>query len=334
MSRKNQNSKMSLVEEILQKHLEKFTRIILMEECTSKVCCVKLKKLSYKAPKNFNRDKETKKREISRKNGMKGRQKHTKCHGVNIQNGGEKNIYVSSLTLTTPRIRKKSSVHDYSSTAKSVKPDCLIDEFLNDPADTIPSPSKDNTPLKFLRKQPVIIPFSKQKPSRNIGTTLAGNPTKRSTNVLQEENCTETPTRGDDKSSFCDSSSDGLPVLSMKLHCTSDTLRSPIYQIGGHNRDPLTRLQIDQKANILKHRKDRSIKRKFKERWSFKRDASSSIGFVPSRKQPNLTTTLYRRSTKIPVIVPGNGLQIECHPFKPITDQELSDGLPNISMLP
>ena len=62
---------MNLVEEILQKHLENFTRIILMEECTSKVCCVKLKKLSRKESKNLNRYKKMNKRDLSRKKCIK-----------------------------------------------------------------------------------------------------------------------------------------------------------------------------------------------------------------------------------------------------------------------
>ena len=324
---------MSLVEEILQKHLENFTRIILMEECTSKACCVKLTKLSHKQSNNLNRDKETNKRDLSRKKCKKRRQKHTTCRNVNIHNDGKKNIYVSSLTLTTPRIRKKSSVHNDSNTTKSVKPDCLIDEFLNDPADTIPSLSKGTTPLKFLKKQPVIIPFSKQKPSRKIVTTLDGNPTKCSTNVHQGENCKDTPTRQDSKVSCFNSIIDGVSMVSTGPPCTSDTLRYDIHRLDGHNRDPLTGLQIDYKHNVLKNKKDRSIQRKLKERWSFKREASSSIDFVFSRKQPCLKNALYHRSTKIPVIVSGNDLEVECHPFKPITDQELSDGLPDISML-
>ena len=318
---------MNLVEEILQKHLENFTRIILMEECTTKVCCVKLKKLSRTESNNLSRYKEMNKRDLSRKKCMKRKRKYTKSH-----NWGEKNIYVSSLTLTTPRIRKKSSVHIDSNTTKSVKPDCLIDEFLNDPADTIPPHSKDNTPLKFLRKQPVIIPFSKRKPSRNIGTTLDGNITKCST-VNQGENCKGIPTPQDTKISCYNSAIDGLPIVSTGPPCTSDILRYNIHRLDGHNREPLTGLQINYKHNVLKHRKDRSIQRKFKERWSLKREASSSNGFVFSRKQPYLTNTMYRRSTKIPVIVPRNDLEVECHPFKPITDQELNDGLPDIPML-
>ena len=323
---------MSLVEEILQKHLENFTRIILMEECTSKVCCVKLKRLSHKISNNLNRDKETNKRYLSRKKCKKRRQKHTTCHNVNIHNDGKKNIYVSSLTLTTPRIRKKSSAHNDSNTTKSVKPDCLIDEFLNDPADTFPSHSKGTTPLKFLRKQPVIIPFSKQKPSRNIGTTLDGNITKCST-VHQGENSKGIPTPRDNKISCYNSAIDSLPIVSSGPPCTSDELRYDIHRLDGHNRDPLTGLQIDYKHNVLKHRKDRSIQRKFKERWSLKKEASSSNGFVFSQKQPYQTSTLYRRSTKIPVIVPRNDLSVECHPFKPITDQELNDGLPDIPIM-
>ena len=324
---------MNLVEEILQKHLENFTRIILMEECTSKICRVKLKKLSHKESFNLNQDKETYKNYLSRKKRMKPRRKHTTCHDVNIHNGGEKNIYVSSLTLTTPRIRKKSAVPIDSNTTKSVKPDCLIDEFLNDPADTIPPHSKDNTPLKFLRKQPVIIPFSKQKPSRNIGTTLDGNITKCST-VHQGKNSKGIPTPRDNKISCYNSAIDGLPIVSTGPPCTSDTLRYDIHRLDGHNREPLTGLQINYKHNVLKHRKDRSILRKRrKERWSFKREASSSHGFVFSQKQARMTNTLYRRSTKIPVIVPRNDLEVECHPFKPITDQELNDGLPDIPML-
>ena len=324
---------MNLVEEILQKHLENFTRIILMEECTSKVCCVKLKKLSRKESNNLNRYKEMKKRDLSRKKCIKRKRKHTTSHGVNIHNGGEKNIYVSSLTLTTPRIRKKSSVHNDSNATMSAKPDCLIDEFLNDPADTTPSHSKDNTPLKFLRKQPVIIPFSKQKPSRNIGPNLDGKLTKCSTNVHQRENCKATATRQDSKISCYNSIIDGLPIVSTGTPCTLDTLRYDIHRLDGHNRDPLTGLQIDYKHNVLKHRKDRSIQRKFKERWSLKKEASSSNGFVFSQKQPYQTSTLYRRSTKIPVIVPRNDLSVECHPFKPITDQELNDGLPDIPIM-
>ena len=331
---KTQSSKMNRVEEILQKHLENFTRIILMEECTSKVCCVKLKKLSHKESNNLNHDKETNKRKLSRKKCMKRRQKHTTSHNVNINNGSKKNIYVSSLTLTTPRIRKKSSVHNDSNTTKSVEPDCLIDEFLNDPADNIPSHSKDNTPLKFLRKQPVIIQFSKQKPSRNIGTALDGNLTKCSTNVHQGEGCKDNQTRQDNKISCYNPIIDGLPIVSTGPPCAPNILQYNSHCIDGHNRDPLTGLQIDYKHNVLKHRKIRSIQRKRrKERWSFKREASSSIDFVFSRKQPYLKNALYHRSTKIPVIVSGNDLEVECHPFKPITDQELNDGLPDIPML-
>ena len=264
---------------------------------------------------------------------MKPRRKHTTCHGVNIHNSGEKNIYVSSLTLTTPRIRKKSSVHIDSNTTKSVKPDCLIDEFLNDPADTIPSHAKDTTPLKFLRKQPVIIPFSKQKLGRKIGTILDGNLTKCSTNVDQGENCKDSPIRQDSKISCYNSIIEGLPIVSTGPPCTPDTLRYNSHRIDGHKRDPLTGLQIDYKHNVLKNKKDRSIQRKLKERWSFKREASSSIGFVFSQKQPCLKNALYHGSTKIPVIVSGNDLEVECHPFKPITDQELNDGLPDIPML-
>ena len=324
---------MNLVEEILQKHLENFTRIILMEECTSKICRVKLKKLSHKESFNLNQDKETYKNYLSRKKRMKPRRKHTTCHDVNIHNSGENNIYVSSLTLTTPRIRKKSSVHNDSNATMSAKPDCLIDEFLNDPADTIPSHSKDTTPLKFLRKQPVIIPFSKQKPSRKVDTTLHGNPTKCSTNEHQGENCKDTPTRQDNKVSCFNSIIDGLSIVSTGPPCTSDTLRYDIHRLDGHNRDPSTGLQIDYKHNALKHKKDRSMKRKLKERWSLKREASSSIDFVFSRKQPCLKNALYHGSTKIPVIVSENDLEVECHPFKPITDQELSDGLPDITMM-
>ena len=325
---------MNLVEEILQKHLENFTRIILMEECTSKVCCVKLKKLSHKESNVLNRDKETKKRDLSRKKCKKRRQKHKSSHDVNIHNGSKKDIYVSSLTLTTPRIRKKSSVHNDSNTTKSVKPDCLIDEFLNDPTDTIPSHSKGTTPLKFLRKQPVIIPFSKQKASKKIDNTLDGNPTKCSTNVHQGVNCKDTPTHQDTKVSCFNSIIDGLSIVSTGPPCTSDTLRYDIHRPDGHHREPLTGLHIDYKHNVLKHRKIRSTQRKRrKERWSFKREASSSIDFVFSRKQPSLKNALYHRSTKIPVIVSGNDLEVECHPFKPITDQELNDGLPDIPML-
>ena len=94
MHKQIQSSKMNLVEEILQKHLENFTRIILMEECTSKICHVKLKKLSRKESNNLNRYKEMKKRDLSRKKCIKRKRKHTTSHGVNIHNGGEKNIYV------------------------------------------------------------------------------------------------------------------------------------------------------------------------------------------------------------------------------------------------
>jgi hypothetical protein len=322
------------VEEMLQDHLEKFTTLILMEECTSKQCYVRVKKLSHKQQinvttkqKSSNIYKDKERMPKKKINSTKSRQKQL------TKNPGEI-THVSCLTLTIPKIRKKS----HRLIEKVTKKDCLVDEILNDPGVCTTNcalSQKSNNSLERLTTKPVIIPFRKRKrtetctnnfqcyknetkvqPGQENGTINAYNQ-----NITLAEYIKDKPISCPDfRSSLVPFSTPLTPLL----RCTPHILN--IHP----TPNQLKRWGIDWNKKAKQGQKKTSLAPKWKERWSVKRKQSQSGGLSGHFNRPCPGIGLKLSSRKIPVIVSEIDSFADCHPFKPITDQELDDGLPDI----
>ena len=110
------------VEQMLQDHLEKFTKLILMEECTSKQCYVRLRKLSHT---NYHDNSSKEKKAVHLFKSKKKRPEKTKANKLlpkSSKENNDGNNHVTSLTLTIPRIRRKT----HCLIANCPKKDCLI----------------------------------------------------------------------------------------------------------------------------------------------------------------------------------------------------------------
>ena len=174
------------VEQMLQDHLEKFTKLILMEECTSKQCYVKLKKMSYA---NYYDNSYKKRKSVQL---FKAKKKRPRKREVNrllsklAKEDKDGNNHVTSLTMTIPRIRRKT----HSLIANCPKKDCLIDEILHDPGESMTdelSNAKCNKSLNHLVRKPVIIHFAKRK-GDDIGAKPSEDSLKHEKNKIGKEN--------------------------------------------------------------------------------------------------------------------------------------------------
>ena len=139
-----------MVEQLLRYHLEDYKKLILMEECTTKQCYVKLNTLSPKRLYNIRQ---------RPKNILPGKKKMPQ----------KDRISTKSLDLTNPRIKRNADCITENFTKKN----CGLDEISKDPrkvSTNYTSNKQCNNSLDDLTKNPVIIPFRKHK-----GNNICGN---------------------------------------------------------------------------------------------------------------------------------------------------------------
>ena len=328
----------STVEEMLQDHLENFTKLILMEECTSKQCYVRVKKLSHKQQINITTKKKTnnickdkekmpKKKNNSCKSSTKSRPKQLS------KNPGEI-THVSCLTLTIPRIRRKP----HRLIENFTKKDCLVDEILNDPGDCTTkcaSSQNSNDPFKQQPTKPVIIRFRKRSGTKtrtdNIQCYKKEDNGERGRENGKRNASNQNLTLAEyikDKPMVCPNARSSLVPFNTPLFphlpYKPNSLNIPL------TTESFKRWGIDWNKKAKQGQKKKSLAPKWKERWSVKKKQSYSGRSSEHFNRPCPGIGLKLSSRKIPVIVSQIDSFADSHPFKPITDQELNDGLPDI----
>ena len=271
-----------------------------------------------------------------------------KLHQNNVGRKHDENIQVSTLTVTIPRIRRKTPRARNTLSSNIIKHDHLMDEILVDPAENItpslPSNCTNNKSVEVhngvhveTKRKPVIIPIKRRKNNASCNKNIQGKTNEVHNRIVEEkEELNKAPQQ------MCNVVSDntkkkpdlytleGSSLVSFStpsLHCTPYT---PTKLIKQRTSKFSKRREMKWNNNIRHEKRKKSMLRKWKEQWTVRLNASYEGGLAVLFKRacPNKPSTF--TPTKIPLLAPRFNSTIDPPPFRPITDQELNDGLPDI----
>ena len=348
------------VENLLQDHLENRTRFFLKEECTSKKCYVRIERLFYDGNLRIQQPNLHQYSGNNKKANVKKKSNQIKTS--DLERKYKNQHQVSTLSITIPRISKKRPKNNTSTNGKTQNLDHAGKHKLSSHADDCSKThkfdireSESNRKVEEV-KEPVIIPFKRRKNIDGSAQHIQGNNqyhNKKSKinsdsrkhflsndfkienqwrHKVEETKATEKETSNAQKqpnNMFSDilknypalDDIDGSETVSLEAPNILIDPSLPISTIQQENREFVKGWGVKWNSDLGNVKKKKTMIKRWKEKWIVELKVPYGGGlpvlFKRNTNQANLITTPTTKQVPVPHL-------------KFVTDQEISDGLPDI----